>query len=259
MNNGFNLNLSGKSCVVAGGDGAIGLSIAQALLRQGAAVSILDRNNANKKVYPDIFWYTANLRNVAEINEIIGDIGEKRGVDILVHTAGINPAKLLPDITEADWESVIETNLKSCLFLAKAAHPYLKKKGGCVILISSITATIGFAGLSVYGTSKGGIDSMVRNLACELAGDNIRVNAVAPGTVKTPMTKAFCWGNETKLKAHAATIPMDRIAEPEDIANAVLFFASDLSRYVTGQTLYVDGGMTAMQADFIDLRLRSGA
>ena len=99
---------------------------------------------------------------------------------------------------------------------------------------------------------------MVRNLACELAGDNIRVNAVSPGTVKTPMTKAFCWGDERKLKAHAATIPMNRIAEPEDIADSVLYFASDLSRYVTGQVLYVDGGMTAMQADYIDLGLRRG-
>jgi 3-oxoacyl-[acyl-carrier protein] reductase len=258
MNSKISLNLSKKSCIVAGGDGSIGLSIALVLQQQGADVSVLDKNISNSDKYPEIFWYKTDLRNIDEMNASLGNIGEERGLDILVHSAGINPVTPLSEISESTWDSVIETNLKSCLFLAKGAYPYMKKQGGSIILVSSITSRVGFSGLSVYGTSKGGINSMVKNLACELAVDKIRVNAVAPGTVKTPMTKAFCWGEEKKLKAHAATIPMDRIAEPEDIADSVLYFASDLSKYVTGQVLYVDGGMTAMQADYIDMGLRRG-
>ena len=251
-------HVAGKSAVIAGGNGSIGLEISRLLASQNAVVTVLDRNSGNVQNESGVSWYTVELRNVKEMSETMNEIGSKNGIDILIHTAGINPAVQISDITEEDWDNVIESNLKSCLFFVKLGYPYMKNKGGAIVLISSITSLMGFKGLSLYGTSKGGINSMVKSLACELAEDNIRVNAVAPGTVRTPMTRDFCWGDKNKLAAHEATVPMDRIAEPEDIANSVLYFASDLSSYVTGQILYVDGGMSVMQADYIDLNLRGG-
>lgn len=256
MSTGDLFNVTGKSVVVAGGGGSIGISIVELFIRIGAHVCVLDRNIDEVKKIPGVSSYTVDLRDTKQLSAVVDEVGGKNGIDVLVHTAGINPAVPVGDITEEDWDNVIETNLKSCLFLVKAGYPFMQNKGGSIVLISSITSLTGFKGLSLYGTSKGGINSMVRNLACELAEDDIRINAVAPGTVRTPMTKDFCWGEKRKLAAHAATVPMDRIAEPEDIANSVLYFASDLSSYVTGQIVYVDGGMSAMQADYIDLNLR---
>jgi NAD(P)-dependent dehydrogenase (short-subunit alcohol dehydrogenase family) len=157
---------------------------------------------------------------------------------------------------EADWDRVIGVNLKSCFFLTQAVLPHMRLKGGgSIILVSSCSASLGYRGLSAYGASKAGIEGLVRGLACDLAPDNIRVNAIAPGTTKTPMTRGL-WEDAQKCEAHEATIPLRRLGSVDDNANAALFLASDLSSYITGAVLPVDGGLTAMQQDFIDLEMR---
>ena len=258
MNSKISLNLSKKSCVVAGGDGSIGLSIALSLQQQGADVSVLDKNIGNSDKYPEIFWYKTDPRNIDEMNESLGNIGGGKRFGHTGTQCGYKPGNAPFRNYRIHLGQYHRKQPEELPVSGERSISLYEKTGGSIVLISSITSSIGFSGLSVYGTSEGGINSLVRNLACELAVDKIRVNAVAPGTVKTPMTKAFCWREEKKLKAHAATIPMDRIAEPEDIADSVLYFASDLSKYVTGQVLYVEGGMTAMQADYIDMGLRRG-
>ena len=130
-----------------------------------------------------------------------------------------------------------------------------KNGSGSMVFVSSISARMGYPGLTDYCASKGGLEAMVRGLACEAAAVNVRVNAIAPGTAKTPMTRGL-WGDPAKAAAHEATIPLKRLANVKDVAMTTLFLASDLAAYITGAVIPVDGGLSAMQQDFIDLELR---
>ncbi|MBN2884320.1 SDR family oxidoreductase, partial [Patescibacteria group bacterium] len=162
-------------------------------------------------------------------------------IDILVNNAGIFPFKPFLDMTEADWDKVMDVNLKGT-FLCSQAVAKQMKTGGKIVSISSIAAYVGFSGLTHYCASKGGIVAMTRALALELADKKINVNSVAPGAIETPGAST---GMTPELKKQTeAMIPWGRMGLPEDIANAVAFLVSDQADYITGQTLIVDGGYT---------------
>ena len=250
------IDLSGKRAIVAGGAGAIGLAISRTLAEAGATVTVFDMNLQPLAVDPRLTGRQVDLTNVASIRSAVADAA-RDGLHCVVHSAGVNLHKPLAEVTEADWDLVAGVNLKSCFFLAQAAMPHIRRSGGgSIVLVSSCSAKIGFMGLTDYCATKGGVEAMVRGLACD-GGPEVRVNAIAPGTTKTPMTRGL-WGDEAKHRAHAATIPLGRLADVQDQAEACLFLVSDLARYITAAVLPVDGGLTAMQQDFVDLKLRKG-
>ncbi len=267
----MHIDLGGKNAVVAGGAGAIGLAIAKALAEAGAKVTVFDIKlqsltspagpaspasgiSVGNSVCPEITGQEVDIADVDGIRTAIAGIDG--GLDILVNAAGVNFNRPVGEVQEEDWDHVHSVNLKSCFFMAQAAVPQMKRRGGgSIIFVSSCSARLGYPGITDYCASKGGVNAMVRSLACDLAPSNIRVNAIAPGTIKTPMTRGL-WAEPEKCAAHAATIPLGRLGDPREQGMAALFLASDMASYITGAILPVDGGLTAMQADFIDLRLR---
>ena len=256
MANSIPISLEGKTAVVAGGAGAIGFEIAKLLRRAGAEVIVLDIDVNKCTEEKGIVCKKVDLRDVDATITVAREASQNRA-NILVNAAGVNPLSYVDTCTVDEWDSVQQINLRSCFFLTKAVLPAMKKNnGGSIVFVSSCSAKLGYPGLGAYAASKGGIISLARSLACELGRDNIRVNAIAPGTVKTPMTKGL-WEDAEKRKAHEMTIPFGRLATVRDVANAALFLSSDLSSFVTGSVIPVDGGLTAMQADFIDDRLRN--
>ena len=250
------LNLEGRSAVVAGGAGAIGRSIAEMLHQAGAEVVVFDLEPGALPDNTGLRAARVDLRDPADIARAAAE-AFPAGVDILVNAAGVNPAARIEDLSVEQWDEVQSVNLRSCFLLTREFLPAMKRRGGgSVVLVSSCSAALGYPGLSAYAASKGGIEAFVRSAACELAADGIRVNAVAPGTVRTPMTRGL-WADPDKNIAHEMTIPLGRLAEPQDVAKVVLFLASDLAAFVTGAVLPVDGGLSVLQGDFIDRRLRS--
>lgn len=251
------LNLTGRRAVVAGGAGAIGRSIAESLHDAGAEVLVFDLEPGAVHATERLRAVPVDLRDPDDVARGAAE-GFPDGVDILVNAAGINPAARIEDLTVEQWDEVQAVNLRSCFVLTRTFVDGMRRRGGgSIVLVSSCSAALGYPGLSAYAASKGGIEAFVRSAACELAADGIRVNAVAPGTVRTPMTRGL-WEDPDKKIAHEMTIPFGRLAEPEDVAKVVLFLASDLAAFVTGVVLPVDGGLSVLQADFIDRRLRSG-
>jgi len=200
---------------------------------------------------------TCNLKNTGEIESAVENIvSDNEKVDIFVHAAGINIASPAAEFDEQSWDDVFDVNLKSAFLLTKALLPHFRTGStGKIVFISSISAKLGYPGLHAYTASKGGLDALVRNLSTELAAQDICVNGIAPGTTKTGMTRGL-WEDEAKCRAHEATIPLGRMADCNDHVGPLLFFCSELSNYVTGQILCSDGGLTSVQADFIDTELR---
>ncbi|MBA3063914.1 3-oxoacyl-ACP reductase FabG [Candidatus Woesearchaeota archaeon] len=248
------MNLKNKVAIVTGSRRGIGKAIALALAKAGANVVVSDINidDCNKVVeeIKDIngnaLAVKADVSNPEDVSKMINLTTEKFGkVDILVNNAGIYMQKSLTDVTEQDFDRILDINLKGVFLCSKAAVPEMIKQGkGKIINIASIAGQVGFANSSAYCASKGGIINMTRELALELGQYKINVNAIGPGVIETPMTKDLLEDKATK-ETLLANIPLNRIGKPEDIANAALFLASDNSDYITGITLFVDGGWLA--------------
>lgn len=172
------------------------------------------------------------------VAKVLEDFG---GIDVLINNAGITKDNLLMRMSEADFDSVIEINLKSVFNMTKAVQrTFLKQRSGSIINMSSVVGVKGNAGQTNYAASKAGMIGFTKSVALELGSRNIRCNAIAPGFIETEMTEKL---DEKTVQGWRDSIPLKRGGSPEDIANACLFFASDLSLYVTGQVLNVDGGM----------------
>lgn len=248
--------LQGKKAVIVGGAGEIGAAIAELLLEYGAKIMVFDVKQAVSK-YSDSEQYKSCLLDIRKVPDIRTEfelLGKQwQHIDILVHAAGINLQRKFAEVDEQSWDATMDINLKSAFFCAQAAYPYMAG-GGKIVLISSISSRLGYYGVTEYCTSKGGIDALTRNLAIELATDNIQVNAIAPGTTKTRMT-AGLWSDPVKNAAHTATIPMRRIAEVQDHAKLALFLVSKFSDFVTGTVIPSDGGQQIIQADFMDVNI----
>lgn len=245
------MDLKNKVAIITGSRRGIGKAIALAFAKAGANVVVSDINLDDcNKVVEEIkaigkkgLAVKADVSNPEDVSQMINLTTEKFGkVNILVNNAGIYMQKSLTDVTEQDFDRILDINLKGVFLCSKAAVPEMIKQGkGKIINITSIAGQVGFANSSAYCASKGAIINLTRELALELAQYKINVNAIGPGVIETDMTKDLLEDKAIK-ETLLANIPLNRIGKPEDIANAALFLASDNSDYITGITLFVDGG-----------------
>jgi len=245
----MDLKLINKIAIVTGASRGIGNEIAKKLASYGCKIAIISRKiNDLEKVKnsissDDIICFQCDITNQNQFKDIAQNIYDKWGsIDILINNAGINRDKLLLRLTESDWDNVINTNLKGYYNTTKIVSRYmLKNRSGKIINISSVIGQIGNSGQSNYAASKSGIEGMTRALAVELGNKNININCIAPGYIKTQMTNDL---NQKILDNMKQNIPLNRLGVSKDIANLVCYLSSDLSSYITGQVINVDGGMT---------------
>jgi len=248
-------DLEGKVCLVTGGSRGIGFEIARSLLDEKAGVIICGRKADSLEKAKEALSAPENLTTIQahigkpeEVNGLFETIDKTYGrLDILINNVGMN--LITPGIADLDpglWQKIMDTNLGGTFLVSrKAAFMMRAKNQGKIVTISSIAATKASPGMGIYGIAKAGIEMMTKVLASELAAFNIQVNAVAPAMVRTKFSEPF-WSNAELLAHITKTIPMGRIAEIEDVVKPVLFLASEGSSYITGQTLMVDGGSTAI-------------
>lgn len=243
--------LENKTTLITGASKGIGRAIALKFAEQGANVAFtylssveqgqaLEAELASKGVKAKGYRSDASDFAQAEklINDVIADFGS---LDVLVNNAGITMDNLLLRLTEDAWDKVINVNLKSCFNTVKAAtKPMMKQKSGSIINMTSVVGLKGNAGQANYAASKAGIIGFTKSVALELGSRGIRSNAVAPGFIETEMTGKL---DEKTVQSWRDAIPLKRGGKPEDVADACVFLASDLSAYITGQVLQVDGGM----------------
>lgn len=243
--------LKGKVAIVTGSRRGIGYGIVLALAKEGcnvvvADIDLKDCENVVKEVERlgvKGLAVKCDVSSKKDIDDMFAKTINKFGkLDILVNNAGIYPFISFTDMTEKDWDKVLDINLKSIFFTSQAAAKIMKP-GSKIVSISSIASLVGFKGLVHYCASKGGINGFTRALALELADKKINVNAIAPGAIETPGASQGM--SEEAKKQTIAVIPWARMGLPEDIANAVVFLSSDKSDYITGQVLVVDGGWTS--------------
>ncbi|WP_409968789.1 3-oxoacyl-[acyl-carrier-protein] reductase [Bengtsoniella intestinalis] len=241
--------LSGQTALVTGGSRGIGHAICVALAQAGANVVFSYAGNATaaeetlrllQSMDCNALAVQSDVSDEAQVKDLIAQTTAAFGaIDILVNNAGITRDGLLMTMKEADFDAVIDTNLKGAFFTMKAVcRPMMKRRSGCIINLSSVVGVHGNAGQVNYSASKAGLIGMTKSLAKEVASRNITVNAIAPGFIETDMTEGLPAATKEAL---LSTIPMGRLGQGEDIAKAVVFLAS--APYITGQVLGVDGGM----------------
>ena len=240
-------DLSGKTALVTGASGGIGVAIAEALHAAGATVGlhgtrkerlqeIADGLGERAHVLPADISTAEGVKALAEAaTEAMGQ------VDILVNNAGITRDGLFVRMSDEDWDAVMDINLKSVFRLTRElAYPMMRRKGGRIVNISSVVGVTGNPGQGNYCASKAGMIGMSKSLAAEIASRGVTVNCVAPGFIETPMTDAL---NDKQKDAILSTVPMKRLGSGAEVASAVVYLASGEAAYVTGQTLHVNGGM----------------
>jgi 3-oxoacyl-[acyl-carrier protein] reductase len=237
----MNNQLNNKVAIVTGGARGIGLDISKNLASSGAKVYALGRSE-NMNVEDGIIYRQCDVSNLESVQEVFKSIQKEAGsIDILVNNAGITKDNLLLRMSEQDFDDVISINLKGVFNTCKAVSRYmLSQKQGRIINIGSIVGTTGNAGQSNYAASKAGLIGFTKSLAKELAARNILVNLIAPGYIQTDMTGKL---TEEQVDSFKNNIPLKRAGQPDDVSDVVKFFASDESRYITGQILHVDGGL----------------
>ena len=237
-------DLSGKVALITGATGGIGGAIARKMRDAGATVVVSGRNVAkmDAEFGDEYIKIPCDLAADGGAVELVMNTIEAAGkIDILINNAGITRDTLLMRMTDEQFDEVINTNLRSCFKMCRAAiMPMMKNRFGRIINMASIIGTIGGPGQANYAASKGGMIAMTKSIAAEVASRGITANAIAPGFIKTPMTDVL--PDELK-KSYLAQIPAGRFGEPDDIANACVFLASDEASYINGQTLHVNGGM----------------
>ena len=245
-------SLKGRTVLVTGGAKGIGRGIALRVAEAGANVVVVDVDEpAAMETLGGVAakgargkYVGADLANVADVRQAVNDAVSAFGrLDVVVNNAGIFPMKPALELDEALWDRVIDVNLKGTFFLSQAAA-HAMKRGGSIVNIASIDAFHPSGNLAHYDASKGALTMLTKSLALEWSKLNVRVNAVAPGGIKTPGADAVMKGaSDAALAAFAQRVPLGRMGAPDDIALATLFLASDASSYVTGHTLIVDGGV----------------
>ena len=243
--------LEGKVAIITGASRGIGSGIAKVFAEQGANVaftysssveSAMALENELNALGIKAKGYQSNAANFDEAQKLVDDVMVDFGnIDILINNAGITKDNLLMRMSEEDFDKVIEINLKSVFNMTKAVQKImLKNRKGSIVNMSSVVGVKGNAGQANYAASKAGMNGFTKSIALELGSRNIRCNAIAPGFIETEMTAKL---NEEVVKGWRDAIPLKRGGTPEDVANVCVFLASDMSAYVTGQVINVDGGM----------------
>lgn len=248
------LPLKGRHALVTGASSGIGEAIANRLATAGATVIIVYRSHpaAAKKTVADIeaaggeaMALRADMAKEHDIKSLFAQVFKKAGpLDILVNSAGMENKRPFLTMPVKDWDRVMSVNLRAVFLCSQlAAQSMLKKNRGVIINISSVHAVLPWAGYAHYCASKGGLEMLMKTMALELAGKGVRVNNVAPGAIATPINDSWLH-DVAKRRRELKRIPLHRIGRPEEVAGAVLYLASDEASYVTGTTLFIDGGRT---------------
>ncbi len=244
--------LKDQVAVITGGTNGIGRAIAQRFAEEGATVLLLATSpergakaveEINSSTQPGrAEFYSVDVSDTAKVKETFDTICEKYGrVDILVNNAGITRDQLLMKMSEEDWDRVQEVNAKSCFNTCKAViRPMMKARKGRIINVTSVVGITGNTGQSNYAASKAAVIGFTKSLAKEIASRNISVNCIAPGFIETDMTNAL---SDKVKEGILLQVPMGRLGQSQEVASTALYLASDMSNYVTGQVLVVDGGM----------------
>ncbi len=248
------LSLNGKIAIVTGASRGLGRSMALGLAEAGADLAIVSRGLPDlEKVAEEIrslgrraLPISADMSNLEDIPKMVDSVLNEFGkIDILVNNAGTTIRMTAEDFTEEAWDKVIALNLKGAFFCAQAVGKVMiKQRYGKIINIASLLSAIGVPNAVAYGAAKGGISQMTKCMAVEWAKYNINVNAIGPGYFRTPLTKPL-QDDPVRSSQILSRIPMQRWGEPDDLKGVVVFLASEASNYVTGQTIYVDGGWLA--------------
>ena len=243
----FSISLEGKIALVTGASRGIGRAIAESLVQAGAVVigtATSEKGAAAIQTYlgDKGFGMVLNVTDNQSVADLYSQIKEKTGdVDILVNNAGITRDNLLMRMNDDAWQDIIDTNLTSLFKLSKPVmRSMMKKRFGRIISIGSVVGTMGNAGQVNYSAAKAGLIGFTKSLAREVASRQITVNAIAPGFIQTDMTDEL---TPEQQQAIMSQVPMERLGQAQEIANAVLFLASDSAAYITGETLHVNGGM----------------
>lgn len=247
-------DLTGRVAIVTGGSKGLGSGMAQTLAKQGADVVIVSRNQAEGEIVAEAvrtlgrrsIALAVDVQNIESIQQMVQSVQETFGrIDILVNNAGVGVTKFALDVTEADWDRVIDTNLKGVFFCAQAVAKVMKEQNyGKIINIASVGGAVGAIGISPYCASKAGVINLTRALAKEWARYNITVNAIGPGYIKTSINEAEL-SNEGFVSKLLSSLAIKRLGELDDLSGAVVLLASEASNYLTGQTIFVDGGALA--------------
>ena len=248
----IDVNLKKKVVLITGGSRGIGKAIAELFMKEGAEVVITSKNQKQlqqtSKEIGNLFFVVGDVRNKNDVKNIVDKTIKKFGrIDILVNNVGVLPKmKPLDKITEKEWNEIIDVNLSSHFRFTKYVIPQMKKNGGSIINISSDAGLKAFENFyaDAYTAAKAGIMILTKSWALEYAKNNIRVNCVCAAVVDTDMTRNFWLDTKEKRQITAAEHPLGRIGTGEDVANAVLYFASDDSSWTTGTILPVDGGVS---------------
>ena len=263
--------LENKVCVITGAASGIGRASALLFARHGATVTVADRNEAEgKRTAADVeaeggraAFIQVDVSRADEVEAMIEQTVREHGrLDVLYNNAGVGYSGPLHKTSEEDWDRVIDINLKGTFLGMKYALPRMTaQRAGSIVSTASVAGLIGASGFGAYNASKGGVVLLTKHVAVDYARRGIRANCVCPGVIRTPMTQALLESPEAAEVARAieALHPLKRFGQPEEVAWAALFFASDVSSFITGQALAVDGGMTAGTPSVMEtFRLREG-
>ena len=248
-------SLNGRIALITGAGRGLGRAGALTLARAGAHVVLVSRTRSQLDETADAVEAlgrkavvaVADIRNGDQIEAAVRTAVETFGrIDILFNNAGANVRKPVVEMTEEDWHTIIETNVKGIFLVARAvARQMIAQKSGCIINMSSMSSVSPERDKVVYASSKGAVMQFTKGLALELAAHGIRVNAIAPGYMMTPLVKGYLEADAERYKRILQRIALGRIGQPEEIGGALVFLASDAARYITGATIAIDGGWTA--------------
>ncbi len=241
--------LDNKIAIVTGAAKGIGLGCARVLGEAGAAVALVDIDQAAAQKAVEelraegvqVEAFMTDVSRSDQVNQMVAAAVKSFGqIDIVVNNAGVHDSKGVEQATEADWDRIINTNLKSVFLVTKAALPYLKTTQGSIVNMSSMAGVVGQNSAGAYAASKGGMIAMTKNMALDFAPYGIRVNAVCPGLIDTEMVRETI--DVQTIRKYEQSFPIARLGTPKEVAELVLFLASEASNYITGQILTIDGG-----------------
>ena len=248
--------LQGKVSIITGAANGIGQACARLFAQQGAKVVLADIQDAQGQALAQELvaqghqasFVHCDVGIKADVDALVGQVTQQHGrIDVLVSNAGIFKASPFLEVSESDFDEVLRVNLKGAFLMGQAAARAMKTTGGgAIVHMSSVNGVMAIPEIASYNVSKGGINQLTRAMALALADDGIRVNAVAPGTIATELARQAVLTSDAARSKILSRTPMKRLGEPEEVARAVAFLASDASSYITGEILTIDGGRTAL-------------